>query len=67
MSGNAIPGNGIWHTVLQKITGKNGFLLSLGVNNMKVDTTIRVLQNGKILLEKLRKANPAEIRILSIR
>ena len=50
------------HTVPQKISGKNGFTLSLRVSRPLAGCEIQVLQNGKVIQsKKMKKAIPAEM------
>lgn len=50
------------HTVPQKISGKNGFTLSLRVSRPLAGCEIQVLQNGRVIRsKKMKKAIPAEM------
>lgn len=50
------------HTIPQKISGKNDFVLSLRVSSPLNDCEIRITQNGKLIKsKKMKKALPAEM------
>ncbi len=50
------------HTIPQKISGKNDFVLSLRVSAPLKDAEIRVTQGGKLIAsKKMKKAMPAEM------
>ena len=57
-------GEGVGHTIPQKVSGKNDFSLSLRVRNHYRDCRIVVRQNGvEVAAKKMKKAIPAEIYI----
>lgn len=56
------------HTVPQKISGKNGFTLSLRVSRPLAGCEIQVLQNGRVIQsKKMKKAIPAEMIQIPVR
>lgn len=56
------------HTVPQKISGKDGFTLSLRVSRPLVGCEIQILQNGKVIQrKKMKKAIPAEMIQIPVR
>ena len=55
-------GEGVGHTIPQKVSGKNDFSLSLRVRNHYRDCRIVVRQNGvEVAAKKMKKAIPAEM------
>ena len=55
-------GEGVGHTIPQKVSGKNDFNLSLRVRNHYRDCRIVVRQNGvEVAAKKMKKAIPAEM------
>ena len=55
-------GEGVGHTIPQKVSGKNDFSLSLRVRNHYRDCRIVVRQNGvEVTAKKMKKAIPAEM------
>lgn len=57
-----LPDTNINHTVPQKISGKNSFMLSLRVSKPLQDCVINICQNDKILkTKKITKAIPAQM------
>ena len=55
-------GDGVGHTIPQKVSGKNDFSLSLRVRNHYRDCRIVVRQNGvEVAAKKMKKAIPAEM------
>ena len=55
-------GEGVGHTIPQKVSGKNAFSLSLRVRNHYRDCRIVVRQNGvEVAAKKMKKAIPAEM------
>lgn len=59
---DVICGEGIGHTIPQRVSGKNAFTLSLRVRGQYRDCRIVVRQNGvEVAAKKMKKAIPAEM------
>ena len=59
---DVVCGQGVGHTVPQKVSGRNDFPLSLRVRNHYKDCRIVVRQNGEeVASKKMKKAIPAEM------
>ena len=54
--------NNIGHTIPQKISGKNDFVLSMRVRKPLKNPTIEIIQDDKVIKSvKMKKAIPAEM------
>lgn len=59
---NVKAGDGVGHTIPQKISGKNDFQLSMRVNHHYGACRIVVKQDGReVAVKKMKKAIPAEM------
>ena len=59
---NVKAGDGVAHTIPQKISGKNDFQLSMRVNHHYGACRIVVKQDGReVAVKKMKKAIPAEM------